>query len=777
MFRMFVSNESQRIQSKGTSLLVRLHYKPIYRYIVSVLLMLFYILISITSLADQTNSFRIHGTNSLVCIPNDWYYVDAGSTVDPVLLSALDLTEDELKPYMQESNLAFFAVSKNLQKFLSLQITETDLNDYSSFSDSILLSLGKQFADLFLDSSLELEKIRTLKSVNPFIKVFINSVDGFSQSVYYITVVQHKAYLFTLQSNMPATLDNESLMDAIASSFVPEDVTTHEYYIDGIPLSIQIPQEMYVLNDEELQIIQNHRTYLFYASSDSIGVDVYIDLYNSNSQISSLNSLSSEELDQFLSLMASASQGYGDLIAEPSKMETINDMTYLKSTMSAQLFTEPSISVSYITILNHKTFAISFIIHSADSSTITPAAYSFIQSIMDSVHYPADVLSESKNRDILANPLNEIIIDNKISISIPQDYYAFWRNMPADSYSLHVTGDSIETWDSIFTQHPELLLLAEAPDQDRQITLIKDAIALPNLKDRTDSDIISYIKSVLNPQGKTENQYSNCYYRIMETSLYKFIFVSGECTQPDSKPYFARYFTYTDGQLLSLDLYSSSPFTDDDYTDLRGIILSLAFDGSKQSIISESELITGDQIEDIEHQYDELTLYIPDDFIVFDRTSDEYDLIASACGMKPTIIPFMLEQINASMFMQHYGTDIDIISLQSIPTTETIDFTLDNLEIVKQMQSMYILPAFSSSLANVSSQFIYSKKAISSNGKDLIWLKFKGIIKAQNIDTIIYSTMYNNMNYIVRIEGETIEDSLEREIDAIILNCKINHNK
>jgi len=263
----------------------------------------------------------------------------------------------------------------------------------------------------------------------------------------------------------------------------------------------------------------------------------------------------------------------------------------------------------------------------------------------------------------------------------------------------------------------------------------------------------------------------------METSLYKFIFVSGECTQPDSKPYFARYFTYTDGQLLSLDLYSSSPFTDDDYTDLRGIILSLAFDGSKQSIISESELITGDQIEDIEHQYDELTLYIPDDFIVFDRTSDEYDLIASACGMKPTIIPFMLEQINASMFMQHYGTDIDIISLQSIPTTETIDFTLDNLEIVKQMQSMYILPAFSSSLANVSSQFIYSKKAISSNGKDLIWLKFKGIIKAQNIDTIIYSTMYNNMNYIVRIEGETIEDSLEREIDAIILNCKINHNK
>ena len=206
------------------------------RFLVALLLVNLFCLFSLNALAQGSTTYRLSDLGMSIDVSDDYTVFTRNTSQNDPKLSEWGLTKDYIDSLFQERSIYLDAWDDDISNEIIITMYDSELSNYSIFSDTELSVLASTMVGQF--ESMGLTWIRSEvynHSQAKFLKIYISQPSGDSTSygLEYSTVYDSKTINIVLHSNTGAiNYSQEKLLQGIIDSIV----------FDSAPIQIDTPE-------------------------------------------------------------------------------------------------------------------------------------------------------------------------------------------------------------------------------------------------------------------------------------------------------------------------------------------------------------------------------------------------------------------------------------------------------------------------------------------------------------------------------------------------------
>lgn len=719
------------------------------------------------SYADSYISHSVERTEVEISFPHNWYYADYSVNDKDAICTDLGQTANELRQYFDETGTSFIAVSYDVEYFISLSIEDTDFADFTDFTDTVLISIGNTLSNQLTSYGYDVLSVRVSKHIFPFIKIrYDDSASGY-QYYDFTTVKDNKKFTVNIM-NKSFKASDDTVINSIMDTF-SVSAKYREYYIDSVQMHVEIPADFIVADKQESLKLDPSGKYQFYAYNTDKSFQFHVDMINPAVEMKNLNLFSESELQSMSDFNKQIIETHLGTENCSSSIEEINGIIYLKTVLGINVGATTIQEINYTTILHNRQFSIAFDPECDSTGQPDPAALELIEDIIKRVQFDSDMTDPNnsfKGEDGIR--YDTYTINNPdVSIKIPSNYNVFWRNMPANAYSLYITGDKIDDWDEKFSSNPYLMLMADTENQTKLIGFfIGDTPDMPDINSLEISEIQRYIKSVEAPQSN-KSGFVNKKYKIIRTDRYAFILSLKENPNDD---YFYSFsaFTYQNGNMIKLSFDSQKPISEEEISSFIKSLLSICINKKEQKEIESTDWFVINDISPYKVNIGDINIYLPAQYMYYMDNISTDDLCLNAMDIQYSSFSDLLNSIGSVMYAFPYAAD-EGISVLTADANGYPDYTIDYYSGILEENNTMI------NYLNSMGVFVLNKYDIISpirksdiNSPELYWLMYELYNQNANISQIMLTTIYNGQVYTIDFEKQSYtDDDIQMLIDMV----------
>ena len=352
-----------------------------------------------------------------------------------------------------------------------------------------------------------------------------------------------------------------------------------------------------------------------------------------------------------------------------------------------------------------------------------------------------------------------------LKIKIPTGFLVFWRDMPSNAPAFSHISSTPEHWNELFAGTPDILYAIDQIN-GKTILLSIDDRKMPEDSFKREPEVKNYIRAMLYPQGKEAGNKNEIY---TYGFTWDFNFIKTYFTSVDNTDVIRAMFVH-DQKLVTLNYISINPLSVKDMEIFDTILCSVFFDDTlKYSMITREEDFDPNTPENRLYEYQDMDFRIPNDYIVYDIETDENNLFLAMQGIPLRQVKSILNAEQIVSFATKYHSELSL-TIKINPIEGTPEFTESNkkyLETLKEpLGKLFERNDFMVSENSLIESKYYNPETHEDN--TLLWLKYAGHNRKQNMEEIIYTTIVNDTQFTVDVKSPVIEDDTANEADNII---------
>ena len=356
------------------------------------------------------------------------------------------------------------------------------------------------------------------------------------------------------------------------------------------------------------------------------------------------------------------------------------------------------------------------------------------------------------------------------SVELPDRFFVFWKDMPNDSESFVITGDTPEKWEKYFKTEPTMVFSAYTYFGTQAISMVVTKnTKMANFKELSEEDLVRFLSCWHYPSS-VNNGIRNQEYYLLETDQYTFLIEKFTREEDRNSTYQIMGSTYDGENLIQMQWSASLPFTDADINEFSDELVSITIDGKYQVQKQMSDRIIPADLDHYELIAGNVSVSMPSNLYSVTEDTHEKDpsLVSKGANIELLKNEVMLREDEILAFSSSGEESMELMKEKSMYGNS---YDGVNMKDMERFEYEFIDRLRSINNFVVVDYCLIGPYTISGD-KSVYWIKVEVENKVANTDQIIYYTIVDGVAYSFSIANNNITANEETRYDEIVKSLK-----